>query len=268
MIFKEKLEELKKILNQMEKVVVAYSGGVDSSLVLAVALKVLGKENVISVVADSDLLLDSDTEGAISLSEEIGAETQLIYLNELEVPEIKYNKPSSWYHSKKLLYRKLCEIKKENGFNYVIDGMIMDDNQDYRPGLRARSDYGVRSVLQEADFYKTDVRASSKYYELVTWNKPASCSVLSRFEYNEHLTIERVNRVIAAENYLKSLGFKIVRVRDHNTVARIEIEKKDFKIFFEYLDKIEEKLLSLGYIFITLDIRGYSYGRMNDTLKI
>lgn len=266
MAYKEKISKLRNNLINMEKVVVAYSGGVDSSLVLKMALDVLGKENVLSVVADSILLMDSEFDKAIESSKKIGAETKGIYLDELSVPEIRNNKPSSWYHSKKLLYKTLDKIKTEYGFNYVLDGMIMDDEQDYRPGLKARNDFGVRSVLQEADFYKPDVREASKDLNISTWNKPSFCSVISRFEYNDVLTKERIERVKNAETYLSQLGFSVVRVRDHNTVARIEIKKEEFSHFFKLSDEIEDELLSLGYTFVALDIKGYLYGRMNDLL--
>ncbi|GMA08464.1 PP-loop superfamily ATP-binding protein [Tetragenococcus halophilus subsp. flandriensis] len=267
MDYKSKLFNLRSILEKMEKVIIAYSGGVDSSLVLAVALDVLGKENVLSVVVDSDLLVDDEYSEAISNSESIGANTKGIYLDELSVPEIRNNEPSSWYYSKRLLYETLDELKVKHSFFYVVDGMIMDDTFDFRPGLKARDDFHVRSILQEADFYKTDVRLAAKEYGIPTWNKVPSCSIISRFEYNDKLTKGRIERVKSAEQYLKQLGFSVVRVRDHNTVARIEIKKDEFDYFFKLSEKIEDKLLSIGYSFVALDIKGYSYGKMNRLLS-
>lgn len=266
MRYEEKITNLKKKLQEMKRIVIAYSGGVDSSLVLAVALDVLGTENVLSVVADSDLLIDSEYHEAIKISENLGAITKGIYLDELSVPEIRNNLPSSWYHSKRLLYKTLDEFKNKFNYFYVVDGMIMDDVSDFRPGLKARDDFNVRSVLQEADFYKSDVRAASKKFGILTWNKPSSCSVISRFEYNQTITKDRIDRVKSAEKYLNHLGFTVVRVRDHDTVARIEIKREEFNLFFEMAEKIEEKILSIGYTFVALDIKGYSYGRMNDLL--
>lgn len=263
----EKVNKLKELLTSMETVVIAFSGGVDSSLVLATAIEVLGKENVLSVVADSELIMKSEYLDAIENSEKIGAITKGIFLDELSVDEIRNNKPSSWFYSKRLLYQELTNLKTKLGFNWVVDGMIMDDAFDYRPGLKARDEFGVRSPLQEAEFYKTDVRKASKGYALPTWNKPATCHILSRFEYNELLTSERLERVKKSECYLQELGFKIVRVRDHNTVARIEIEKERFPEFLEQAETIEAQLLSFGYTFVSLDVRGYAYGKMNKLLE-
>ncbi|BCA87028.1 PP-loop superfamily ATP-binding protein [Enterococcus saigonensis] len=267
MEYLEKVAKLKEILTSMESVVIAFSGGVDSSLVLATAIEVLGRENVLSVVADSELIMKSEYLDAVKNSEKIGAQTKGIFLDELSVKEIQTNQPSSWFYSKRLLYQELTNLKNTLGFNWVVDGMIMDDAFDYRPGLKARDAFGVRSPLQEAEFYKPDVRRASKGYDLPTWNKPATCHVLSRFEYNERLTSERVERVKKSEIYLQELGFKIVRVRDHRTVARIEIEKEKFPEFLAQAKTIEEKLLSFGYTFVSLDVRGYTYGKMNKLLE-
>lgn len=263
----EKEKKLKAILTSMEKVVIAFSGGVDSSLVLATALEVLGKENVLSVVADSELIMKKEYLDAMENSKKIGANTQGIFLDELSIEEIRTNQPSSWFYSKRLLYQELTNLKDARGFNWVIDGMIMDDAFDYRPGLKARDEFKVRSPLQEAEFYKPDVRQASKDYHLPTWNKPATCHVLSRFEYNDLLTSERVERVKKAELYLQGLGFEVVRVRDHKTVARVEIVKEQFVEFLEQAESIEKELESLGYSFVALDIKGYAYGKMNKLLK-
>lgn len=221
MEYQEKMKNLKKLLQEMESVVIAYSGGVDSSLVLAVALDALGKDNVLSVVANSVMIVQDEYHEAMENSQVMGAKTRGVFLDELTIPQIKKNEPSSWYYSKKLLYKTLDEIKTKEQYSYVVDGMIMDDALDYRPGLKARDNYSVRSVLQEAEFYKNDVRRASKEYHVSTWNKPSYCSVISRFEYNDELTAERVERVKSAEKYLKELGFSIVRVRDHLSLIHI-----------------------------------------------
>lgn len=263
----EKVEKLKAVLASMEKVVIAFSGGVDSSLVLAAALDVLGEENVLSVVADSELIMKKEYLDAMENSKKIGARTQGVFLDELSIEEIRSNQPSSWFYSKRLLYQELSAIKENLGFNWVVDGMIMDDAFDYRPGLKARDAFNVRSPLQEAEFYKPDVRKASRDYQVPTWNKPATCHILSRFEYNDVLTSERLERVKKSEIYLQEQGFKIVRVRDHNTVARIEIEKEKFPLFLEKSEAVEKTLESFGYTFVSLDIKGYAYGKMNRLLE-
>lgn len=263
-----KVEKLKSILKSMGKVVVAFSGGVDSSLVLKISLEVLGKENVLSVVADSELIMRKEYEEAIYNSNKIGANTHGIFLDELSVEEIRNNRPSSWFYSKKLLYQELTNLKDKLGFTWVIDGMIMDDALDYRPGLKARDELNVRSPLQEAEFFKSDVREVSKFYNIFTWNKPATCHILSRFEYNEEITVERLERVKKSEAFLQELGFQTVRVRDHKTLARIEIEEEQFLIFLKQSRIIEQRLKSFGYFFVSLDISGYSYGKMNQLLEM
>lgn len=268
MDYKEKVKTLKKIIKEMDRVVIAFSGGVDSSLVVAIALEVLGKENVISVVADSILGMKQEYIDAIANSKKIGATTKGIFLDELKIKEIRTNQPSSWFYSKCMLYKELEIIRKKNEFKYVIDGMIMDDNFDYRPGLKARNKFDVRSPLQEADFYKSDVRQASKDYDLPTWNKPAACHFLSRFEYNDEITPERIIRVKKSESYIQSLGFNPVRVRDHKTVARIEVLQEELIKFLKLTPQIEKELTSYGYLFVSVDIKGYVYGKMNKTLKI
>ena len=146
---------------------------------------------------------------------------------ELEDDNIVKNTPDSWYFSKRLLYGKLDEIKEGLGFNYVLDGMIMDDLEDFRPGLKARDEFGVRSVLQEANLYKSEIRELSKQHDLPVWNKPALCSLASRIPYGEALSFAKVNKVNEAEKYILQLGINHVRVRYHHNIARIEVVEDD-----------------------------------------
>src|SRR5699024_1299629 len=154
-------------------------------------------------------------------------------------PHIIENTPDSWYYSKRLLYAKLEDLRKTFGFNYVLDGMIMDDISDFRPGLKARSEYGVRSVLQEVELYKEEVRELSKTNDLPVWNKPALCSLDSRIPYGEPLSFNKVNKVNEAEKFILDLDINNVRVRYHETIERIEVDKADIVTKIQHKDKHE-----------------------------
>lgn len=262
----EKKATLTSLLKGLKKVTVAFSGGIDSTLVLKMALNVLGKENVTAVVANSELFTDEEFDKAISLAQEMGANVESTTLDYLSDEHIKENTPDSWYFAKKMFYTRLNEMAAANGSNAVLDGMIKNDENDYRPGLKARTEAGARSLLQEADFFKVDVRALAQELGLTNWNKVASCSVSSRFPYNTTLTHENIAQVMAAEKYLRSLGFPTVRVRFHEDIARIELPEARIGDFLVFNDRVNRQLQSLGFRYVTLDLGGFRSGRMNDTL--
>ena len=262
----EKKATLTSLLKGLKKVTVAFSGGIDSTLVLKMALNVLGKENVVAVVANSELFTDEEFDKAVSLAEELGANVQTTTLDYLSDDHIKQNTPDSWYFAKKMFYDRLNDLATANGSNAVLDGMIKNDENDYRPGLKARTEAGARSLLQEADFFKVDVRAFAQELGLTNWNKVASCSVSSRFPYNTTLTHENIAQVMAAEKYLRSLGFPTVRVRFHEDIARIELPEARIGDFLVFNDRVNRELQSLGFRYVTLDLGGFRSGRMNDTL--
>lgn len=253
-------------LKDLQRVTVAFSGGIDSTLVLKMALDVLGRDNVTAVVANSELFMDEEFDKAMSLAEELGAKVQGTTLDYLSDDHIKNNTPDSWYYAKKMFYSRLNDIAANNGSAAVLDGMIKNDENDYRPGLKARSEAGARSLLQEADFFKTDVRALAQELGLTNWNKVASCSVSSRFPYGTTLTHDNIAQVMAAEKYLRSLGFPTVRVRFHDDIARIELPEARIGDFLVFNDRVNRQLQSLGFRYVTLDLGGFRSGRMNDTL--
>lgn len=261
-----KQQVLADTLKPMGKVLVAFSGGIDSTLVLKTAMDVLGKDNVLAVVANSELFTNEEFNKAMTLAQELGANVMGTELNYLSDEHIANNTPETWYYSKKMFYARMNEIAAEKGINHVLDGMIMDDNSDFRPGLVARNEAGAESVLQTADFYKDDVREAAKNLGLKNWNKVASCSVSSRFEYNTHLTIAKINRVMAAEKALRDMGFAIVRVRDHGEIARVEVPSDTLVDFAANASVINNKLQALGYEFVTVDMAGFKSGRMNEQL--
>lgn len=257
---------LTNALSQYNKVLVAFSGGIDSTVVLDAALKTLGKENVLAVVANSDLFTDEEYTKAMDLANEMGANVMGTTLDYLSNDDIKNNRASSWYWMKKMFYEKLNELKAENGCDVVLDGMIMDDNNDFRPGLRARDEEGAVSVLQQADIYKSDVRDMARAAGLSNWNKVASCSVSSRFAYDTELTVAGIQRVMKAEAYLRSLGFATVRVRVQDDLARIEVMADQMNDLVAQMFAINDTLKGLGFTYVTVDLEGFKSGRMNESL--
>lgn len=261
----EKNHRLGTILAGMERAIVAFSGGVDSTLLLHRAKEELG-DQVVAVVVSSELFRKEEFEGAVRLAEEMGVRVLQIEMKELENSEIVANNPESWYHSKKMLYSRLQELAEEMDFPYVLDGMIMDDLDDFRPGMKARKEFGVRSPLQEAGLYKDEVRELSKQLGVKVWDKPASCSLASRIPYGTKLDKRKIEQVDQAEKFLTKLGFELVRVRHHGDVARIEVTAEETSELLKNQEQIQSKFISLGFAYVALDLNGYRTGSMNEVL--
>lgn len=262
----EKNHHLGEILHDLKRVIVAFSGGVDSAFLLKRAKQELG-DQVLAVVVASELFRKQEFDDAVKLAKSLGVNVYKTEIKELEHPAIVANTPDSWYHSKKLLYSHLNQIAKELDYPYVLDGMIMDDLDDFRPGLKARTEEGVRSVLQEAGFYKHEIRKLAKELNLPVWNKPASCSLASRIPYGIKLDQRKIEQVNQAEIFLTTLGFNQVRVRNHDNVARIEVAPEDINKLINDREKIQLKLTSLGFTYVSLDLQGYRTGSMNEELS-
>ncbi|SEH43292.1 uncharacterized protein SAMN05192559_101361 [Halobacillus karajensis] len=263
----DKNRYLSDILSGMNRVLVAFSGGVDSSLVLKRAQQELGSSNVLAVVVASELFRKEEFEGAIHLAIDMGAHVHKTEINELDVEEIASNNPDSWYYSKKMLYKHLNQLADEWGYDYVLDGMIMDDLKDFRPGLKARNELGIRSVLEESNMYKDEVRELSKHLELPVWDKPASCSLASRIPYGTRLDKEKIKQVDQAERFVAQLGFDPVRIRHHGSIARIEVMPEKIEELLIYRGQIQAELQSIGFKYVSIDLEGYRTGSMNEVLE-
>ena len=262
-----KENNLIKDLASKQRVAIAYSGGIDSTYLLKVAVDELGKDNVLAMVVNSELFLDDEYNKALELAKDLGANAMGVSMSELADERIAANTPESWYYSKQLLYRTIKKAAAEKGFDIVLDGMIMDDNADFRPGMKARTEEGIVSSLQDADLYKSEIRELAKDRGISNWNKVASCSVASRFPYGTKLTAEAVNNIFAGEKWLRNAGFPVVRVRVHNDLVRVEVPEVEFAKLLAKKAEMSEFMKGLGFNYVTLDVDGFKSGRMNDVLK-
>lgn len=260
-----KLAELKRVVREMDKVVVAYSGGTDSTLLLKVAHDELG-EKAIAVTASSSSLPREELECAAELAGQIGARHLIIESDELESPGFVANSPNRCYHCKHLRFDRLLELARVKGFNYVADGSNIDDLGDHRPGMRASRELGVRSPLMEAALTKADVRALSRKMGLSTWDKPSGACLASRIPYGTPITPKRLRQIDHAEQFLHSLGISQVRVRLHGDVARIEVETHSLPLLLDNRSAIVRQLRELGFSYVTADLEGYRTGSLNETL--
>lgn len=264
---KGKFQTLTRILAETGGVVVAYSGGVDSTLLLRVAHDVLG-ERALAVTASSDTYPDHEVEAAIRLAQQLGIRLRAIHTEELENEEFAANPPERCYFCKHELFGKLVEIAQEENLPVVADGATVDDTGDFRPGSRAAAELGVRSPLREAGLTKDDIRELSRELGLPTWDKPSFACLASRFPYGDRITREELLKVSAAEQLLRDLGLRQFRVRNHGPVARIEVEEEDIARVAqpELRARIVAEFRRVGYLYIALDLEGYRTGSMNAPL--
>ncbi len=264
-----KLERMRAGFAPMRNVIVAFSGGVDSTFVLKVAHEVLG-EAVLALTTTSPTMPDEDRESALAMARLIGARHLVVESNELEIPGYSANPINRCYLCKHNLFT-VCEAKAaELGIDEIVDGLNLDDLHDYRPGMQAATEKRVRHPLVEAEMTKADVRELSRAMGLPTWDRPASPCLSSRFPYGTEITVEGLRRVSEGEKLLHSMGFAIARVRYHGEVARLELEQSEIARVFEpaIRETIDREFKKIGFRFVAIDLKGFRSGSLNEGLTI
>lgn len=267
MILKEKFNKLKEDLRRMERVIIAYSGGVDSTFLLKTAT-LSGLKDIIAVTASSESLPQEELLFAKEMASSLNIRHRIIFTEELKDENFSNNPPERCYYCKKELFSKLREMASEEDIKYILDGTNADDIHDWRPGMKAVRELGISSPLRDVGLTKREIREISLSLGLKTWDKPATPCLASRFPYGEKITTEALERVNRAERFIKGFSIKDLRVREHGEIARIEIPIKDFMLLMD--EKVRTEIVnflkSLGYIYITLDLQGLRSGSLNEML--
>lgn len=264
-----KYEKLKTLLAGMQRVLIAFSGGVDSTLLLKVAVDVLS-ENALAATAVSDTTSRHERRDAEHLAEQMGVHHLMVESQELEMPEFIKNPVDKCYICKKHRFSAIKTLADKHGCLYVLDGGNLDDQRDFRPGIRALEELGVRSPLFEAEMTKSDIRLLSQQLGLPTWNKPSFACLASRIPYHQRITPEKLHQVDVGEDFLRELDFSPqLRVRHYGDTARLEIAPDDIQKLAtaDFRDRIVDFFKGLGFAFVTLDLEGYTMGSLNRVLN-
>ena len=269
MLEQTKAGQLHEIIAKLESAAVAFSGGADSTLLLAFSLKVLKPDHVLAITADTPTLPRSELSEAVALARELSAQHLVVQTDEMHNERFTANTPDRCYYCKQELFSKMREVAGQRGYMHLVYGATADDVGDYRPGMRAASDAGAIAPLLKAGFTKQDVRDLSRQLGLRTWDKPAMACLSSRFPYGTPIRLEDLTRVEQAEYYLRhEIGLRQVRVRDQETVARIEVDSEDLLRLVQdpLRSQLIARLKSLGYTYVTLNLEGFRSGSLNDVL--
>lgn len=265
----EKLQKLKELLRSYGKAAVAFSGGVDSSFLLKVAFDTLGKDNVVAITLKAAVNPTAEMWSAAAYAKELGVEFIQLDADVFSIPGFTENLPDRCYTCKKSIFTRILETAAKKGINIILDGTNADDDNDYRPGMKALEELGVKSPLKLSGLTKEEIRRLSKELEVPTWNKPSKACLASRIPYHEPITPEKLRMVEAAEEYLMGQGFIQVRVRCHGNLARIELAPEELERFFDmkFMQEAHKRFKEIGFSYTALDLAGYRTGSLNEMLN-
>ncbi len=266
-ILQDKFTSLKTRIEKLGSLAIGFSGGVDSTFLLKVAYDILA-DKALAVIAKSSTYPEREFRQAEDFVIKMGIKYVVIVSEEIDIEGFSGNPTNRCYYCKKELFTKVMEVARENGIQYMADGANVDDLNDYRPGMLATKELQVVSPLKDSGLTKDEIRILSKEMDLRTWDKPAFACLASRFPYGQEITAEKLGMVDKAEQYLLDLGLRQVRVRHHGELARIEVSVNERKKFFdeELMDNVQHKLKEIGFTYISLDLKGYRVGSMNETI--
>ncbi len=263
----QKIDNIKKIIKELGSVVIAYSGGIDSTFLAKIAFDVLG-DKALAVTGNSEVNTSQDLNDAKKYTAKIGIKHLIIPTQEVNNSDFNKNDKNRCFYCKTELFSKCIRIAGEKGYKYVIEGSNFDDLNDYRPGMKASCDLNIKQPIVEAEISKEEIREYLRSIGYSIWNKPASPCLSSRIPYGNEITGKKLKMVEEGESYLRSFGFYNMRVRHHDTIARIEVDVKDFETITRHNLEITEYFNSIGFDYVTLDLKGFRTGSMNEVINI